>query len=275
VSWDDVAGLHQAKKALQEAAVIPIRFPQLFVGARKPWRGILLYGPPGTGKSYLAQAVASECSSSSFLSVSAADIMGKYVGESEQRVRQLFTAARSCKPSVVFIDEIDSLCSARSSDDSESSKRVKTEFLVQMQGVDDGMDGVLVIAATNIPWDLDSAIRRRFEKRIYIPLPDAQARHDLISKAITGTPHSLRPSDIAHLAAATDGFSGADLSIFIRDAVMQPVRECQAATHFCQDKEGMYSPCLPHAPGAQKMSMIHVPAAGECHPRQFFYSSHR
>ncbi len=262
VTWDDVAGLQQAKTALQEAAVIPIRFPQLFVGARKPWRGILLYGPPGTGKSYLAQAVASECNSSSFLSVSAADIMSKYVGESEQKVRQLFTAARSCKPSVVFIDEIDSLCSARSSDDSESSKRVKTEFLVQMQGVDDSMDGVLVIAATNIPWDLDSAIRRRFEKRIYIPLPDTQARFDLISKALGNTPNNLVPADIQSLALATEGFSGADLSIFVRDAVMQPVRECQAATHFSKGNDGMFSPCAPCAPGAQKMTMIQVPSAG-------------
>ena len=263
VTWDDVAGLQQAKTALQEAAVIPIRFPQLFVGARKPWRGILLYGPPGTGKSYLAQAVASECNSSSFLSVSAADIMSKYVGESEQKVRQLFNAARACRPSVVFIDEIDSLCSSRSSDDSESSKRVKTEFLVQMQGVDDSMDGVLVIAATNIPWDLDSAIRRRFEKRIYIPLPDVQARFDLISKALAETPNSLVPADIQSLARATEGFSGADLSIFVRDAVMQPVRDCQAATHFSKGNDGMFSPCLPSAPGAQKMTMIQVPAAGE------------
>ncbi len=262
VTWDDVAGLQQAKTALQEAAVIPIRFPQLFVGARKPWRGILLYGPPGTGKSYLAQAVASECNSSSFLSASAADIMSKYVGESEQKVRQLFTAARSCKPSVVFIDEIDSLCSARSSDDSESSKRVKTEFLVQMQGVDDSMDGVLVIAATNIPWDLDSAIRRRFEKRIYIPLPDTQARFNLITRALADTPNSLVPSDIQSLARATEGFSGADLSIFVRDAVMQPVRDCQSATHFSKGSDGMYSPCMPSAPGAQKMMMIQVPAAG-------------
>lgn len=262
VTWDDVAGLHQAKKALQEAAVIPIRFPELFVGARKPWRGILLYGPPGTGKSYLAQAVASECNSSSFLSVSAADIMGKYVGESEQKVRQLFTAARACKPSVVFIDEIDSLCSARSSDDSESSKRVKTEFLVQMQGVDDSMDGVLVIAATNIPWDLDSAIRRRFEKRIYIPLPDAQARFDLISKAFAETPNSIDPADIQTLALATEGFSGADLSIFVRDAVMQPVRECQSASHFSKDRDGMFTPCSPSASAAQKMTMIQVPASG-------------
>jgi vacuolar protein-sorting-associated protein 4 len=262
VTWDDVAGLHQAKKALQEAAVIPIRFPELFVGARKPWRGILLYGPPGTGKSYLAQAVASECNSSSFLSVSAADIMGKYVGESEQKVRQLFTAARACKPSVVFIDEIDSLCSARSSDDSESSKRVKTEFLVQMQGVDDSMDGVLVIAATNIPWDLDSAIRRRFEKRIYIPLPDVQARFDLISKAFADTPNSIEPADIQTLALATEGFSGADLSIFVRDAVMQPVRECQSASHFSRGKDGLFTPCAPSASAAQKMTMIQVPASG-------------
>jgi SpoVK/Ycf46/Vps4 family AAA+-type ATPase len=124
------------------------------------------------------------------------------------------------------------------------------------------MDGVLVIAATNIPWDLDSAIRRRFEKRIYIPLPDAQARFDLISKAFADTPNSIDPADIQTLALATEGFSGADLSIFVRDAVMQPVRECQSASHFSKDRDGMFTPCAPSASAAQKMTMIQVPASG-------------
>lgn len=142
----------------------------MFVGMRKPWKGILLYGPPGTGKSLLAKACATECSAT-FFSVSSSDLISKYVGESEKLVRSLFEMARSQKPSIIFIDEVDSLTGARNDQENESTKRVKTEFLVQMQGktykigVGKDDDGILVLGATNIPWGLDSAIRRRFEKR--------------------------------------------------------------------------------------------------------------
>jgi len=172
VKWDDVAGLYAAKEALKEAVILPIKFPQLFTGKRKPWRGILLYGPPGTGKSYLAKAVATEADAT-FYSVSSADLVSKWLGESEKLVRNLFEMARESRPSIVFIDEIDSLCSSRSDSESESARRIKTEFLVQMNGVGNDMDGVLVLGATNIPWALDAAIRRRFEKRIYIPLSNS------------------------------------------------------------------------------------------------------
>ncbi|PAA56458.1 hypothetical protein BOX15_Mlig006415g2 [Macrostomum lignano] len=171
VSWNDVAGLDTAKEALKEAVILPIKFPHLFTGKRTPWRGILLFGPPGTGKSYLAKAVATEANNSTFLSVSSSDLVSKWLGESEKLVKSLFELARDNKPSIIFIDEIDSLCSSRSENESESARRIKTEFLVQMQGVGNNTDGVLVLAATNIPWVLDSAIRRRFEKRIYIPCP--------------------------------------------------------------------------------------------------------
>eukprot|EP00755_Sulcionema_specki_P033122 Sspe_Gene.100093::Locus_74768_Transcript_1_1_Confidence_1.000_Length_921::g.100093::m.100093/K12196/VPS4; vacuolar protein-sorting-associated protein 4 len=142
VSWDDIAGLEGAKDALREAVILPLKFPQLFTGQRKPWRGILMYGPPGTGKSYLAKAVATE-SDTTFFSVSSADLMSKWVGESEKLVRNLFRMAREKKPSIIFIDEIDSLCSARGSGESDSTQRVKTEFLVQMQGVGNDDTGVL------------------------------------------------------------------------------------------------------------------------------------
>jgi len=127
VKWEDVAGLESAKEALREAVIFPIKFPHFFVGNRKPWRGILLYGPPGTGKSYLAKAVATEADAT-FFSVSSADLVSKWLGESEKQVKQLFEMGRENRPSIIFIDEIDSLCSARNDSESESARRIKTEF---------------------------------------------------------------------------------------------------------------------------------------------------
>merc|ERR1711974_174677 len=176
IKWSDVAGLTAAKEALKEAVILPIKFPHLFTGNRKPWKGILLFGPPGTGKSYLAKAVATEANNSTFFSVSSSDLVSKWLGESEKLVKNLFTMAREHKPSIIFIDEVDSLTSSRSDNESESARRIKTEFLVQMQGVGNDTDGILVLGATNIPWQLDAAIRRRFEKRIYIDLPEEHAR---------------------------------------------------------------------------------------------------
>lgn len=136
VQWNDVAGLEGAKEALKEAVILPIKFPHLFKGNRKPWKGILLFGPPGTGKSYLAKAVATEASNSTFISVSSSNLVSKWLGESEKLVKNLFEMARQHKPSIIFIDEVDSLCSTRSDNESESARRIKTEFLVQMQGKD-------------------------------------------------------------------------------------------------------------------------------------------
>jgi vacuolar protein-sorting-associated protein 4 len=168
VKWEDVAGLEQAKDALKEAVILPIKFPHLFVGKRTPWRGILMYGPPGTGKSFLAKAVATEAKST-FFAVSSSDLVSKWMGESERLVKQLFTMARENKPAIIFIDEVDSLCGTRGEGESEASRRIKTEFLVQMQGVGTDDTGVLVLGATNLPWALDMAIKRRFEKVHYLP----------------------------------------------------------------------------------------------------------
>ncbi len=175
VKWDDVAGLEGAKEALKEAVILPKRFPQMFTGKRRPWKGILLYGPPGTGKSYLAKAVATEADAH-FFSVSPADLMSKWQGQSEKTVKELFSMARKKGNSIIFIDEIDSLVSTRNDTESESSRRIKTEFLVQMDGVGKSTTGVLLLAATNIPWGLDDAMLRRLERKVYIPLPDAKAR---------------------------------------------------------------------------------------------------
>lgn len=130
VEWSDIAGLENAKMCIEETVMMPIKYPKLFKDV-KPWQGILLYGPPGTGKSYIAKAIAT-MTKSTFLSVSSADLISKWQGESEKLVKTLFGMARKMKPSIIFIDEIDSLCSARDEGGSESTTRVKTEFLTQM-----------------------------------------------------------------------------------------------------------------------------------------------
>ncbi|XP_064610411.1 vacuolar protein sorting-associated protein 4B-like isoform X2 [Liolophura sinensis] len=270
VQWDDVAGLEGAKEALKEAVILPVKFPHLFTGKRKPWRGILLFGPPGTGKSYLAKAVATEANNSTFFSVSSSDLVSKWLGESEKLVKTLFSLAREHKPSIIFIDEVDALCGSRSENESESARRIKTEFLVQMQGVGVDNDNVLVLGATNIPWSLDAAIRRRFEKRIYIPLPEAPARTNLFKLSFGNTPHSISEQEFVELGKRTEGYSGADISIVVRDALMQPVRKVQTATHFRKVRgpsrndpnvveDDLLTPCSPGAPGAIPMSWLEVP----------------
>ncbi|KAJ1728905.1 Vacuolar protein sorting-associated protein 4 [Coemansia biformis] len=261
VRWEDVAGLDGAKESLKEAVILPIKFPQLFTGKRTPWRGILLYGPPGTGKSYLAKAVATEANST-FYAVSSSDLVSKWMGESERLVKNLFAMARENKPSIIFIDEVDSLCGTRGEGESEASRRIKTEFLVQMNGVGNDDTGVLVLGATNIPWALDSAIRRRFEKRIYIPLPDPAARARMFQLHIGNTPCTLNQRDYRVLADRTEGYSGSDIAVIVRDALMQPIRKVQLATHFkrvrhpsdSSQPEGpqrdYWTPCSPGDPQA-------------------------
>merc|ERR1712113_540862 len=274
IKWDDVAGLEVAKQLLKEAVILPIKFPQLFQGKRKPWAGILLYGPPGTGKSYLAKAVATEANNSTFFSVSSSDLVSKYVGESEKLVKNLFTMAREKKPSIIFIDEVDSLASKRSDNEQDNTRRIKTEFLVQMQGVGKDTRGVLTLGATNCPWDLDPAIRRRFVKRIYIPLPEKEARQIMFKIHIGNTPNELSDQDYAIMADKTEGFSGSDISGVVQDALMEPVRTMQTATHFVKvrpDPEGILDyillPCSPATPRAQAMTLMSISDTQQKHVR--------
>ncbi|KAK6509396.1 Vacuolar protein sorting-associated protein 4 [Arthrobotrys musiformis] len=274
IRWEDVAGLEQAKEALKEAVILPIKFPHLFTGKRKPWKGILLYGPPGTGKSYLAKAVATEANST-FFSVSSSDLVSKWMGESERLVKQLFSMARENKPSIIFIDELDALCGNRGEGESEASRRIKTEMLVQMDGVGHDSTGVLVLGATNIPWQLDGAIRRRFQRRIHIALPDAASRQRMFQISVGTTPCELGPQDYRHLGKISEGYSGSDISIAVNDALMQPIRKIQMATHYkwieVQEKmkdenddreervvKRKLTPCSPGDKGAMEMTWVDV-----------------
>ncbi|KAK7421474.1 hypothetical protein QQX98_002173 [Neonectria punicea] len=266
VKWEDVAGLEAAKAELQEAIIFPLRFPQMFRGKRQPRRALLLYGPPGTGKSYLAKAVATEVDHTLF-SVSSGDVMSKWTGESEGLMRQLFILAREKKPSIIFIDEIDALCGKRDNEgpNAEDTARMKTEFLVQMDGLGNNNDGVFVLGATNLPWSLDPAVRRRFQKRIHVPLPDDHARVELFKVHLGDMVSSLGNTDAAFrdLAWRTNGFSGSDISNLVQDALMMPVRKVHSASYFrkFRDREGeWYTPCNANDPGAMPMKWNRVPA---------------
>ncbi|KAK7261876.1 hypothetical protein RIF29_28199 [Crotalaria pallida] len=230
VRWDDVAGLTEAKRLLEEAVVLPLWMPEYFQGIRRPWKGVLMFGPPGTGKTLLAKAVATECGTT-FFNVSSATLASKWRGESERMVRCLFDLARAYAPSTIFIDEIDSLCNARgASGEHESSRRVKSELLVQVDGVNNtstNEDGsrkiVMVLAATNFPWDIDEALRRRLEKRIYIPLPNFESRKELIRINLK-TVEVATDVNIDDVARRTEGYSGDDLTNVCRDASLNGMR---------------------------------------------------
>ncbi|CAD7092010.1 unnamed protein product [Hermetia illucens] len=226
VQWTDVAGLSEAKAILQEAVVLPVIMPEFFKGIRRPWRGVLMVGPPGTGKTMMAKAVATECGTT-FFNVSSSTLTSKYRGESEKLVRLLFEMARFYAPSTIFIDEIDSLCASRGSDsEHEASRRFKAELLIQMDGLNATVQDdkiIMVLAATNHPWDIDEAFRRRFEKRIYIGLPNEDTRSALLKLCLKDV--NLSPSlDLSAIGDQLKGYSGFDISNVCRDAAMMSMR---------------------------------------------------
>jgi len=226
VRWEDIGGMEEAKQALREAVELPLTRPELFTRFNiEPPKGVLLFGPPGTGKTFLAKAVATE-SKANFIAVRGAEVMSKWVGESEKIIAEIFRRARQAAPAVLFIDELDSLAPRRGAGvDSRVSERVVNQLLVEMDGLEE-LQGVVVLAATNRPDIVDPALLRagRFDIFIYTPPPDWATRRAIFAVHTRGMP--LAPDvDLDRLAEMTDGFTGADIKNACRKAVMAAIRE--------------------------------------------------
>lgn len=224
VVWEDIAGLEFAKATIKEIVVWPMLRPDIFTGLRGPPKGILLFGPPGTGKTLIGKCIACQ-SGATFFSISASSLTSKWVGEGEKMVRALFAIARCYQPAVIFIDEIDSLLSQRTDGEHDSSRRIKTEFLVQLDGAaTSSEDRILVVGATNRPQEIDEAARRRLAKRLYIPLPEATARQQIVTNLMSREKSQLGTDELEKVVSSTEGFSGADMTQLCREAALGPIR---------------------------------------------------
>ncbi|XP_042504919.1 uncharacterized protein LOC122081748 isoform X2 [Macadamia integrifolia] len=226
VTFEDIGALNEIKESLQELIMLPLRRPDLFQGGLlKPCRGILLFGPPGTGKTMLAKAIANEAGAS-FINVSMSTITSKWFGEDEKNVRALFTLAAKVSPTIIFVDEVDSMLGQRTRvGEHESMRKIKNEFMTHWDGLlTKPGERILVLAATNRPFDLDEAIIRRFERRIMVGLPSTENR-ELILKTLLAKEKVEEGLDFKELAVMTDGYSGSDLKNLCTTAAYQPVRE--------------------------------------------------
>ncbi|KAK1259478.1 Katanin p60 ATPase-containing subunit A1 [Acorus gramineus] len=223
---DILAGLEHAKKCVTEMVIWPLLRPDIFRGCRSPGKGLLLFGPPGTGKTMIGKAIAGEAKAT-FFYISASSLTSKWIGEGEKLVRALFGVASCRQPAVIFVDEIDSLLSQRKSEgEHESSRRLKTQFLIEMEGFDSGNEQILLIGATNRPQELDEAARRRLTKRLYIPLPSSEARAWIIRSLLEKDGlFKLSEEDMVSACKLTEGYSGSDMKNLVKDASMGPLRE--------------------------------------------------
>ncbi len=237
IKMSEVAGLADAKQAIDDAILAPMKHPELFKGkARQPWRGILFYGPAGCGKTLVAKAVASEVNAT-FFNVSAANIVSKWLGESERLVMNLFELARKNQPAIIFIDELDSIGVSRSGDDVGGERRLKTQLLTELQGLASKEDErITLIGATNLPWELDFALRSRFEKKIHVPLPSREARSKIFEIHMEDV--EVSPTvEYDELADLTEGYSGRDISVVCREAAMEPIRDLQRTGRMDDEQE--------------------------------------
>jgi spastin len=228
VKWDDLVGVDHVKQQIMETIILPTLNPKLFTGLRTPARGVLFYGPPGNGKTMIAKALASECGKDvSFLNVSSSTFSSKTLGrDTDKLIKALFSVANEKQPAVIFIDEMDSILSKRGAGESEESRRLKNEFLIQFEGVTSRAgERVVVIGATNRPFDIDDAILRRFSVHIHLELPNTVARKHAIAKLLQKVKSAVNDEGLNEVVRQTELFSYADLATLCREASFEPVRE--------------------------------------------------
>jgi transitional endoplasmic reticulum ATPase len=236
ITYDELGGLKNEVQKIREMVELPMRHPELFdkIGVEAP-KGVLLYGPPGTGKTLLAKAVAGE-TNAHFISLSGPEIMGKHYGESEERIREIFTQAEENAPSIIFIDEIDSIAPKRDEVSGELEKRIVSQLLTLMDGMK-SRGKVVVIAATNRPDSIDPALRRpgRFDREIEIGIPDEEGRFDILSIHTRGMPIDEKV-DLKQISKTTHGFVGADLEVLSKEAAMKSLRRVLPEIDYDEEK---------------------------------------
>jgi len=263
LKFSDLAGLTEQKQILIENIGLPLKYPQLFNGTRRPHTGFLLYGAPGAGKTALAKACAGEFGLN-YILVQTTAVISKYLGEHEKIIREIFEIAEKSKePVIIIMDEIDIMMPERHG--LETPHRLVTEFLIQMDSLHNGKtrNYVIVIGTANTPWDLYSPAKKRFTKRMYLPLADLQTRKELFEKTFSS--NSLTEDDFSYLAEKTQGYSSHDLVIITKNTIISPIREATKATHFKKinieddEKKTKHIACLKTDPEAQKMNLMDIP----------------
>ncbi|KAJ3648751.1 hypothetical protein Zmor_020529 [Zophobas morio] len=236
----DIIGHHDIKKVLKTLVILPKTQPQLFYN-RRICNSILLYGPPGTGKTHLTHALAAEAHAH-FYCISASDVLSHYVGETEKKIKNVFENLKgSCEFSILFIDEIDALCRKRTENEQEYTRRIKTEFMFQMSNIAD-CTNIVVMSATNCPWDLDSAIVRRFQKRIYVPLPNQLERLEFFRFLTNNVNFESDVNECTLLVQRTDGYSGSDIYDVVQSALTFPLNELEDNKIWKYCADGFYEP---------------------------------
>lgn len=259
VAWADIIGMDSVKTLLSEAIRLPKEMPHIFTGNREPTRSVLLYGPPGTGKSMIGKAMACEAGVP-FFAVSSAELISKYVGESEKQVKLLFEMVKGAKPCVLFLDEVDALCGDREASHSNSTKTVQ-QFLTQLDGMSNtgNMDGVFVLACTNLPWALDEAMRRRLEYRLYIGLPTLEERVQMLRHYVSKNEHCVTDAQFLEIAEKyTENFSASDIQKLCKKAATRATGLITSATHFLRLPEARFTPSDADNPNAVAMTYIQI-----------------